>query len=312
MWVRGWSIPCICQTFIDLLNHARLAFVSMQTEKTGMLVRVRHALPYRYLVITFLLLGACHNGPRHGEVVGTLEWERQELVAESNDPITEILVKEGDRVSKGQVILRQQDTLYHSLLEQAQARLASAQAALTSRQHTLDRTRSLAKGKYTSDETVDQALSARDMARAELRSAQAEVEERKLALQRLSLQAAADGRVDALPYKLGERPPPGAVLAILLTGPRPYARVYVPETLRAQIHPGLKAQVYIDGVDQPLNAVVRSVAQDHVFTPYFALTEQEHARLSYVAKLDLLDDAGTELPGGIPVRAIIEGLGEGD
>jgi HlyD family secretion protein len=304
-------MPCNCQTFIDLLKHARLAFSSMQTEKTGMLLRVLHALPYPYLVITFLLLGACHNSLQHGEVVGTLEWERQELVAESNDPIIEILVKEGQQVAAGQAILRQQDTLYRSLLEQAQARLASAQAALTSRQHTLERTRSLAKGKYTSDENVDQAISARDMARAELQSAQAEVEERSLALQRLTLKATTDGRVDALPYKLGERPPPGAVLAVLLTGQRPYARVYIPETLRAQIRPGLSAQVYIDGVDTPLHAVVRSVAQDHVFTPYFALTEQEHSRLSYVAKLDLQDDASTNLPGGIPLRAIFEGLDSG-
>jgi HlyD family secretion protein len=259
-----------------------------------------------------LLLGACHSGSEFGEVVGTLEWERQELVAESNDPITEILVKEGDRVSAGQVILRQQDTLYRSLLEQAKARLDSARAALTSRQHTLDRLSSLAKGQYTSEENLDQALSARDMARAELESAQAALQERKLALERLSLKAASDARVDALTYKLGERPPPGAVLAVLLTGKRPYARVYIPETLRTRVHPGMPARVYIDGVDTPQKAVVRSVAQDHVFTPYYALTEEEHTRLSYVAKLDLQDSGADTLPGGIPLKAVIEGLGEGD
>ena len=284
----------------------------MHTDKDVTVVSMRRALHHPWIIVLLLLLGACHNGPRHGEVVGTLEWERQELVAESNDPITEILVKEGDQVAAGQVILRQQDTLYRSLLEQAQAGLASAQAALNSSQHTLKRLRSLAKEKFISDEDLDQALSARDMASAQLRSAQAEVEERTLALQRLTLRAATPGRVDALPYKLGERPQPGAVIAVLLTGQRPYARVYIPETLRAQINPGLSALVYIDGVEQPLHAVVRSVAQDHVFTPYFALTEQEHSRLSYIAKLDLQDDAGTKLPGGIPVRAIIEGLGEGD
>ena len=300
------------QTFIDLCNHARLAFTTMHKlrsdNSTSMPARLLNIWP----VILLLLLNACHNGPEYGEVVGTLEWDRQELVAESNDPISEILVKEGDHVSAGQVILRQQDTLYKALLEQAQARLDSAQAALTSRQHTLDRLSSLAKGNYTSEENLDQALSARDMARAELQSAQAEVAERTLSLARLSLKSETDARVDALPYKLGERPMPGSVLAVLLTGQQPYARVYIPETLRARIHPGMHARVYIDGVDKPLAAQVRSVSQDHIFTPYFALTEQEHSRLSYIAKLDLTEPAGKELPGGIPLKAIIEGLGEGE
>lgn len=259
-----------------------------------------------------LFLGACHNGTQYGEVVGTLEWERQELSAESNDPISAIHVKEGDRVTAGEVILQQQDSLYRAMLEQAQAHLDSAKAALTSRQHTLDRLSSLAKGKYTSEENLDQALSARDMARAELESARAAVAERKLALDRLSLKAASAARVDALPFKLGERPPPGSVLAVLLVGDHPYARVYVPEPLRAKVHPGQAAKVIIDGLDKPVAATVRSVSQDPIFTPYFALTEQEHSRLSYIAKLDLQGSETENLPGGIPIRAIIEGLDGGE
>lgn len=263
--------------------------------------------PYAFIAIASLLLGACHNNNSDG-VVGTLEWERQELVAESNDPIVEILVREGQQVEAGQVLLRQDDTLYQSLLRQAEARLASARATLRARQHSLDRVRSLARSQYTSDDSLDQALNARDMAKAELQSAEAQVAERQLALQRLTLRAVTAGRVDALPFKLGERPQPGTVLVVLLTGHSPYARVYVPETMRALIQPGLEAEVYIDGIDQPLHAVVRNVAQDPVFTPYFALTEQEHARLSYVAKLDLQDKTAASLPGGIPLRAAFTGL----
>ncbi len=42
------------------------------------------------------------------------------------------------------------------------------------------------------------------------------------------------GRVDALPYKLGERPPAGAVVR-RARGEAPYARVFVPEPVRARI-----------------------------------------------------------------------------
>ncbi len=39
------------------------------------------------------------------------------------------------------------------------------------------------------------------------------------------------GVLDTLPFEVGERPGPGDVVAVLLTGEQPYARVYVPERL---------------------------------------------------------------------------------
>ena len=57
------------------------------------------------------------------------------------------------------------------------------------------------------------------------------------------------GLVEALPYKLGERPPAGAPVAVLLADGAPYARVYVPEPLRAAYRPGAKVTLRVDGVD---------------------------------------------------------------
>ena len=115
-------------------------------------------------------------------------------------------------------------------------------------------------------------------------------------------------RSDALPYKAGERPSPGAVVAVLLGGTAPYARVYIPEPLRVHIAPGRAAKVMIDGKPQPFAARVRSVSQEATFTPYFALTERDRSRLSYVAEIVLTDPTTSALPAGVPVRVTFPDL----
>jgi len=46
---------------------------------------------------------------------------------------------------------------------------------------------------------------------------------------------------------------------------------------------------------------VRWVASESAFTPYFALTEHDRGRLSFVAKVDILD-SDRRLPDGVPVE----------
>ncbi|MFQ5551869.1 MAG: HlyD family efflux transporter periplasmic adaptor subunit, partial [Gemmatimonadales bacterium] len=173
----------------------------------------------------------------------------------------------------------------------------------------------------------DAAQADRDAARAELEEllagttaeelkqaedalarAGAAVRATRVTLERLTIRAPLAGRVDALPYKLGERPSSGAVVAIMLGGEAPYARVYVPEKMRVQITPGRLAEVHIDGAAQPFAARVRSVSQEATFTPYFALTERDRSRLSYIAEVVLTEPDATGLPAGLPVRVTFPDL----
>ena len=86
----------------------------------------------------------------------------------------------------------------------------------------------------------------------------------------------------------------------MLGGRQPYARVYIPERLRAHVRPGVDARVSVDGLDAPVAAHVRWVAHEAAFTPYFALTERDRGRLTYLAKVDI-DDRQERLPDGVPV-----------
>ena len=119
--------------------------------------------------------------------------------------------------------------------------------------------------------------------------------------QRHSMRAPVDAVVDSILYEPGERPAAGKPVLILLGGEQPYARVYIPEHLRASVVPGMQAIVYVDGLSEPLSARLRWASSDTAFTPYFALTEHDRGRLTYVAKIDL---AGVDrrLPDGVPVE----------
>src|SRR5690606_9623033 len=75
-----------------------------------------------------------------------------------------------------------------------------------------------------------------------LRASQAQAEVQEAALDKLSVQAPRAGVVDSLPYELGDQAPAGAPLAILLVGDAPYARVYVPEPIRAGVRVGTSAR----------------------------------------------------------------------
>jgi HlyD family secretion protein len=118
---------------------------------------------------------------------------------------------------------------------------------------------------------------------------------------RLVITAPADGVIDSLLFEPGERPPAGRPVAVLLTGANPYARAYVSESLRARVAPGDAARVFVDGLAEPIAGRVRWVASEAAFTPYFALTERDRGRLTYLAKIDL-DHDGRRLPDGVPVE----------
>lgn len=140
-----------------------------------------------------------------------------------------------------------------------------------------------------------------DQARSAVRAADAQVAAQTVTLDKLIIVAPRDGRIDSLPYKLGDQAPVGAALVVLLVGDAPYARVYVPEPMRANVRVGDAATVRIDGRDTPMSGRVRAIRSEASFTPYYALSGKDAARLSYLAEI-VLENAD-DLPAGLPVRA---------
>lgn len=175
-------------------------------------------------------------------------------------------------------------------LDRAEANYKSVGASLSAEQENL---RALENG--TTTEELQQARQA-------LAVAEANVTRSQLLSDKLSIKAPRDGVVDDIVFKLGEQPKAGDVVAVILASGVPYARVYIPQTHRLKIKPGIHLMVDIDGVDTPVKGVVRKISSDPAFTPYYALTERDRSRLAYLAEIDLLDEFATTLPVGLPVQ----------
>ena len=177
-----------------------------------------------------------------------------------------------------------------------------------SSQSALDQAEARSKAAAAGEQAVREALEAQlvgttieelDQAEAALAAAEAVLAQAQVDLQRTELRAPVDGIVDKLLFQVGERPPPGTTVAVVLDRSRIFARFYVPEHLRTSVTPGRELTVRLDGVDREMQGAVRWVSADASFTPYFALTEHDRSRLSYLAELDLPQAA--DLPSGLPL-----------
>jgi HlyD family secretion protein len=82
------------------------------------------------LISAALLLAACDSDSNSTRIVGELASDRIELTAEAAEPITEILVAEGQQVTQGQILLRQDARRASARLAEAEAFVRQAQARL--------------------------------------------------------------------------------------------------------------------------------------------------------------------------------------
>lgn len=214
-------------------------------------------------------------------------------------------------------------------IDAARADLARNRAELTDAERSFSRIAELYQRKQVAIAELDRARAARDQASAATRSAEAQLRELtngtrpeqleqaaaaldaargnlnllEVGREHLSLRAPRAGLVDAMPFRVGDQPPAGAELVSLLVGERPYARVFIPASIRAQVSVGDAMQVFVEGIEPPFPAKVRSIRSEAAFTPYYALTGDDASRLMYRAELVLEGEAARKLPAGLPLHA---------
>jgi HlyD family secretion protein len=139
-------------------------------------------------------------------------------------------------------------------------------------------------------------------AQAALAAARASAAAAAIDLDRVRVLAPRSGRIESLPFEVGDQPPLGAAVVLMLVGDRPHARVHVPQPLRLGLRIGDTASVIVEGREQRHAGRIRMVRSEPEFTPYFALSGDDAAQLSYLAEIEL-DASADDLPLGVPVRA---------
>jgi len=220
-------------------------------------------------------------------------------------------------------------------VDQARANLAAAQAQAADARAFSARVIALGRRKLVAAVEVDRARVASNSADAQVRSAQAalaklrngtrpeqiaqgeaalgaaqaQLRALEVTLGKLDIIAPRPGLIDSLPYKAGDQAPVGAPLAVMLVGAAPYARIYVPAPIRANVRVGDAAAIHVHGHDRAFPGRVRAIRSEPNFTPYYALIGEDAARLSYLAEIEL-EESASGLPAGMPVRVVFAESGK--
>lgn len=244
---------------------------------------------------------------------GRIESDQVDIAARSAGRVREVLVREGDLVSAGQIVARIEsaelkaerakyaaDVLSEkvSMLE-AQATVAQRQAELTLREANLGRALTLAGSGSISEESRDEAQSERDSARSVLKAAKMNVEARQQSV------VAANALVDQIDAQIADNTlvapvrgrvlyrlanpgevvsAGGKVLTVVNLG-EIYMEIYLPSQQAMAVAIGSQARIVFDGADFAVPAKVSFVSPEAQFTPKQIETRSERDKLMFRIKL---------------------------
>jgi len=236
--------------------------------------------------------------------------KKVDISADITGRITRIAVREGDLVTKGQFLLQIDPTIYQANLQQAQATMASSQAAAVQAKANQDQAeRALRRTKelrtqspnLISEEQLEQAQTAFDIAEANLTAAQHQVEQARAAVQsardnlrKTTLIAPMSGRVTRLPVEEGEVAVPSTFskdVGLLMTISDLsviQAEVKVDETDVVRVHLGDSVEVSIDAFpDTTFTGHVTKVSNSSVLTATQSATGQSDRAVDYEVEVTL-------------------------
>ncbi len=327
----------------------------------------------RAAIVVAVALAACHRGGDDAarRVTGYIEATDVRVSAEVPGRLIDLRVGEGDRVKAGDVIARldtadtelavqraqadrDQATAQLRLLQagsrpedirQASAQLASAQADTKAAQAQLDaasadvtRFENLLRANAGSVKQRDDAVTRRDVAAAQVRSADQRAQAASDALARVragsrpqeiagarARVAAADAQIAALQKNLtdaivkapvggivtskladvGELLPPRGAIMVITDLDHAWANVYVDEQRVPSLKIGQPATIITDA-GQRLQGSITFISPKAEFTPRNVQTAEERSKLVYRVKLTADNTSGTLKPG-MPVEAELQG-----
>ncbi|MBL8531285.1 MAG: efflux RND transporter periplasmic adaptor subunit [Hyphomonadaceae bacterium] len=262
----------------------------------------------RLIALTLLALAAACGPPAPEALQGYGEADYVYLSSQDGGVITELFVREGERVEAGAPVFRldPQRLAFSAQSAEAQRSAAaqavrSAQANLTLAQRTFARGLELSERGFYPRARLDADRAQRDAAAAQLTQAQREASalaaQTGLARERvrdLAGAAPVAGVVQRLYQRPGEVVAPGAPIVSILPPENMKVRFFAPQALLARLPLGARVLVSCDGCGEPVEARVSFVAQEPQFTPpiIYSLDQRE--------KLVFLVEARLTAPG--PIR----------
>ncbi len=265
--------------------------------------------------------------------------QQVQLSSEVIGKVSEVLVKEGDKVTQGQVLLRLDPTLIRAEMTQQKAMIRSseinverAQLNVNQQQINVDRNRRLVQAKYIDASRFDEVAHQLDLAKIELRSARENVQQVNASLDqtlkrldKTEVRSPINGTITAVQIKIGETAVAsatgmaGSSLMTIADVASMMAEVNVDEADIAKVAVGQKTKVFPAAFDdQPVMGTVEEVSmaprmtlatgsQGKTYVVKLRLGETKLAlRTGMTCRVEILTGTGSAKPV-LPIQAIVTG-----
>lgn len=248
------------------------------------------------------------QAPHALALYGNVDLREVDLAFNNNDRISEVLVQEGDRVKKDQVLARLDTSRLEPQVAQAAANLALAKVNAANDEVQFKRVDAVwtsTHGRGISRQDVDNAKATLDGARAQVEANAAQLALLRQELADAVLVAPMDAMVRSRLLEPGDMASPTKpVLDLAITDPK-WVRVYVGEPDLGKLHPGMTATVSVDSFPRRRFAgwvgFISSVAE---FTPKAVETTDLRPSLVYEVRV-FVKDPGDDLRLGMPATVHI-------
>ncbi|MFA6264690.1 MAG: efflux RND transporter periplasmic adaptor subunit [Pseudolabrys sp.] len=218
------------------------------------------------IVLPFALAG-CDKAPDR-QLQGWVEGETIFVSPDEQGRVEELKVRQGDNVTKGDLLFTLDNDLQKADVEVRQAALQSTKQGFA-------RAQELLKSAAGTQKTLDDAQMALQQALSNLDAAQTRMTRRR-ALSPVT------GSVEEVYYRPGETVQPGKPVVALLPPANLKIRFFAPEKELAAIQIGDTVGVTCDSCAAGLTAKVTFIARSAEYTPPVIYSLEERAKLVYL------------------------------
>lgn len=261
--------------------------------------------------------------------VGTISAQNEVMIVpEMQTKVTAVLVKPGDRVRAGQVLIRLDSSDFQAGLAQAQAAVAQAKAAkstndirLQQAQANYDRIKTLHDGGAVSDVELETAstnlqLLNSGVAEAGIVQAEAGLSQVQKNINKCSVISPINGVVGSIDAQVGEFPRPGMAIASVSSGGDMEAEIMVSESEIPYVKAGALAQVNVQAANQQgLSGQVLEVSniadqQRHTYKVKVGFTNVDDSIKSGMSAHVLINTEMRPSVKVVPINAVLGRAGE--
>jgi RND family efflux transporter MFP subunit len=192
--------------------------------------------------------------PQTTEYVATIKSRRSANIQPQVDgTITKILVKSGDKVSAGQLLMTIDPLKQEAVVNSQRSTEAQMKATYEYNKSELDRQKGLYEAGVASKQTYEQALSNFENSRAAWESAKAATVSQQQQLAYYNLRAPFGGIVGDIPVRLGDYVSSTTLLTTVDENKDLEAYIYIPTDLAGSIKMGLPVQI-VTSTGEPIES----------------------------------------------------------